>query len=99
MTTNPPTPPSPCSEPTPLVELRNVTCGYGERVVLEGVSLVLPRGQVVGLMGTSGGGKTTVLRLIGRQLAPMQGQVLFDGTDLATLDAAGLMAVRRRMGM
>jgi phospholipid/cholesterol/gamma-HCH transport system ATP-binding protein len=50
-------------------------------------------------MGTSGGGKTTVLRLIGRQLAPMQGQVLFGGTDLATLDREGLFAVRRRMGM
>ena len=79
--------------------MRDVTCGYGDRVVLEGVSLKLPRGGVTGLMGTSGGGKTTVLRLIGRQLAPMQGQVLFDGTDLATLDDRGLMAVRRRMGM
>ena len=63
------------------------------------VNLSLPRGQVVGLMGTSGGGKTTVLRLIGRQLAPMKGQVLFDGVDLATLDREGLYAVRRRMGL
>ena len=84
---------------TPLVELRNVTCGYGTRVVLEDISLAVPRGKVVGLMGTSGGGKTTVLRLIGRQLGVMAGQVLFDGQDLAALEAAALYAARRRMGM
>ena len=101
--TTPPTPPfstvSTSSSAPPLVELRNVTCGYGARVILENVDLKLPRGKLVGLMGTSGGGKTTVLRLIGRQLAPMRGQVLFDGVDLATLDPAGLRAARRRMGM
>ncbi|MET0336094.1 MAG: ABC transporter ATP-binding protein [Rhizobacter sp.] len=82
-----------------LVELRNVTCGYGDRIILENVDLVVPRGKVVALMGTSGGGKTTVLRLIGRQLDPIRGQVMFDGTDLATLDEKGLYAARRRMGM
>ena len=95
--TSPTAPLSP-SEP-PLVELRNVTCGYGERVILRDVDLKVPRGKVVALMGTSGGGKTTVLRLIGRQLSPMQGQVFFAGTDLATLDREGLFAARRRMGM
>ena len=93
-----PTDPSP-PDATPLVELRAVTCGYGTRVVLEDISLAVPRGKVVGLMGTSGGGKTTVLRLIGRQLGVMAGQVLFDGQDLAALDAAALYAARRRMGM
>ena len=94
------------SEPTPdptatapLVELLNVTCGYGDRVILKDVSLRIPRGGVVGLMGTSGGGKTTVLRLIGRQIEPMQGQVLFGGVDLATLDREALYAVRGRMGL
>jgi phospholipid/cholesterol/gamma-HCH transport system ATP-binding protein len=85
--------------PDSLVELRDVTCGYDERVVLEHVSLSVPRGSVVALMGTSGGGKTTVLRLIGRQLEPMAGQVLFDGVDLAPLDRTALYAARRRMGM
>ena len=84
---------------TPLVELRQVTCGYGDRIILRDVSLCIPRGAVIGLMGTSGGGKTTVLRLIGRQLAPISGQVLFDGVDIATLDREALYAVRRRMGM
>lgn len=88
------------SSPTPpLVELRDVSCGYGDRLILEGVNLSLPRGKVLALIGTSGGGKTTVLRLLGRQLKPVRGQVLFDGRDLAGLDQAGLYAVRRRMGM
>lgn len=100
----PPPPPVHANAPSssaapPLVELRDVTCGYGDRVILSKVNLSLPRGKVVGLMGTSGGGKTTVLRLIGRQLAPMEGQVLFDGVDLAGLDREGLYAVRRRMGL
>ena len=83
----------------PFIELRSVTCGYGQRVILEDISLSVPRGKVVALMGTSGGGKTTVLRLIGRQILPMTGQVLIDGQDIAALDAEGLMALRRRMGM
>ncbi len=83
----------------PLVELRGVTCGYADKVILSNVNLKLERGKVIGLMGTSGGGKTTVLRLISGQLAPWQGQVLFDGVDIASLDRDGLYAVRRRMGM
>jgi len=86
-------------ERPPLVELQRVSAGYGDKVVLRDVDLVVPRGSVVGLMGTSGGGKTTVLRLIARQIAPMEGRVLFDGIDLATLDREGLYTARRRMGM
>ena len=82
-----------------LVELRGVTCGYGERVILENIDIRVPRGKVVALMGTSGGGKTTVLRLIGRQLLPMKGEVLFDGQNLAQVQGESLMALRRRMGM
>ncbi len=83
----------------PLVELKGVTFGYGERLIVENIDLVVPRGSVVALMGTSGGGKTTVLRLIGGQVKPQSGQVLFDGTDITTLDREGLFKVRRRMGM
>ncbi|MCW7539050.1 ABC transporter ATP-binding protein [Aquabacterium sp. A7-Y] len=85
--------------PTPLVELRGVTFGYGDRTILQDVSLTVPRGKVVALMGTSGGGKTTVLRLIGRQVSPQSGQVLFDGQDLGAMDTTQLYAARRRMGM
>ena len=82
-----------------LAELRNVTFGYGERVILRDVSLKIPRGKVTALMGASGGGKTTVLRLIGGQQRAQNGQVLFDGQDVGQLDTAGLFAARRRMGM
>lgn len=83
----------------PLVELRDVSCGYGDRIILERVNLRVPRGKVLALIGTSGGGKTTVLRLLGRQIKPISGQVLFDGQDLSGLNQDQLYAVRRRMGM
>jgi len=82
-----------------VVELRDVTCGYGERVVLRDVNLQVNRGEVLGLMGTSGGGKTTVLRLIGRQIEAMSGQVFFEGVDVTTLGREALFEARRRMGM
>ena len=87
------------SNPAPLVELRNVTFGYGERIVLRDLSLQVPRGKVTALMGASGGGKTTVLRLIGGQNKAQQGQVLFDGQDVGRMNAAQLYTMRRRMGM
>ncbi|BEU95247.1 ABC transporter ATP-binding protein [Acidovorax sp. DW039] len=87
------------SDTPALVDLRNVTFSYGDRVILRDVSLQVPRGKVTALMGASGGGKTTVLRLIGGQQHARQGQVLFDGQDVGKLDAKGLFAVRRRMGM
>ena len=87
------------SHPAPLVELRNVTFGYGDRTILRDVSLQVPRGKVTALMGASGGGKTTVLRLIGGQIKAQQGQVLFDGKDVGQMQNAQLYAMRRRMGM
>ncbi len=90
-------------DPSPLVELRDLTFGYGERVILDGISLTVPRGKVTALMGASGGGKTTVLRLIGGQVRAQSGELLLhgqDGTaDVGRMDAAGLYAARRRMGM
>ncbi len=82
-----------------LVELRNVTFSYGDRVILRDLSLSVPRGKVTALMGASGGGKTTVLRLIGGQQKAQQGEVLVDGQDVGRMDAAQLYAARRRMGM
>jgi len=83
----------------PLVELKNLTFGYGERVILEGVSLVVPRGKVTALMGASGGGKTTILRLIGGQNRAQSGQLLFDGDDVTPMNQTQMYAARRRMGM
>ena len=91
------------SAPSSLVEFKHVTFAYpgarGDRVILNDVTLSVPRGKVTALMGASGGGKTTVLRLIGGQQQAASGQVLFDGKDVAGLSQAGLYAARRRMGM
>ncbi|WP_201747035.1 ABC transporter ATP-binding protein [Limnohabitans sp. TS-CS-82] len=87
------------TNPDALVELRDIRFGYGERVILDGITLTVPRGKVTALMGASGGGKTTVLRLIGGQYRAQSGSLTFDGQEIASLDPAGLYAVRRRMGM
>ncbi len=84
---------------SPLIEFRDVRFGYGERAILDGVSFSVPRGKVTALMGASGGGKTTVLRLIGGQARAQRGEVLFDGQDVGRLSSDALYAVRRRMGM
>jgi phospholipid/cholesterol/gamma-HCH transport system ATP-binding protein len=85
--------------PDALVELRDVRFGYGERLILDGITLTVPRGKVTALMGASGGGKTTVLRLIGGQYRAQSGHLTFDGQEVASLNPTDLYAVRRRMGM
>jgi phospholipid/cholesterol/gamma-HCH transport system ATP-binding protein len=82
-----------------LVELRHLTFGYGERVILDDISLSVPRGKVTALMGASGGGKTTILRLIGGQNRAQSGELLFDGQDVTPMNQAQIYAARRRMGM
>jgi phospholipid/cholesterol/gamma-HCH transport system ATP-binding protein len=90
---------TPPTDSSALVELRDIRFGYGERMILDGISLTVPRGKVTALMGASGGGKTTVLRLIGGQYRAQSGSLTFDGQEIASLDQSGLYAVRRRMGM
>jgi phospholipid/cholesterol/gamma-HCH transport system ATP-binding protein len=85
--------------PESFVELRHLTFGYGERVILDNISLSVPRGKVTALMGASGGGKTTILRLIGGQNKAQSGQLLFDGQDVTPMNQKQLYAIRRRMGM
>ncbi|HSV47402.1 MAG TPA: ABC transporter ATP-binding protein [Ramlibacter sp.] len=82
-----------------LVECRNLSFGYGQRKILDDISFTVPRGKVTALMGASGGGKTTVLRLIGGQVRAQGGELLFDGQDVTRLDRDGLYQARRRMGM
>ncbi len=82
-----------------LVECRELSFGYGDRRILDGVTLTVPRGKVTALMGASGGGKTTVLRLIGGQARPQKGELLFDGQNLAAFNPQALYQARRRMGM
>jgi phospholipid/cholesterol/gamma-HCH transport system ATP-binding protein len=86
-----------------LVEFKQVSFAYpgaaGDRVILKDISLSIPRGKVTALMGASGGGKTTVLRLIGGQQQATSGDVLFDAQNVGGLSQAELYAARRRMGM
>jgi phospholipid/cholesterol/gamma-HCH transport system ATP-binding protein len=83
----------------PLVKISDLNFTYDRRPVLTGINMTIPRGKVVAIMGQSGCGKTTTLRLIGGQLKPSQGEVRFGGQVMHELDADGLYAMRRRMGM
>jgi phospholipid/cholesterol/gamma-HCH transport system ATP-binding protein len=82
-----------------LVDVESVTYSYGRRSVLKGISMRVPRGKVVAIMGASGSGKTTLLRVIGGQLRPTQGRVLVAGEDVHALEAESLYRLRRRMSM
>ena len=84
-----------------VVSIKDVNFSYapGERQILMGLKMEFRRGQVVAVMGGSGCGKTTILRLIGGQVAAQSGQVLFEGQDIGRMNSAQLMQARRRMGM
>lgn len=89
--------------PSSLVEFNDVTFSYpgsvGDRVILDHVTLSIPRGKVTALMGASGGGKTTVLRLIGGQQKANSGEVIFDGKNIGNLTQTELYEARCGMGM
>lgn len=82
-----------------LVDVDNVCFAYGERRVLDGINLKVPRGKVIAIMGGSGCGKTTLLRLIGGQLRPSSGNVVVDGQSVPSLGDPELFRLRRKMGM
>lgn len=81
-----------------LVELMDVSFGFGGRPVFSGLSLVIPRGKVVAIMGGSGSGKTTLLRLISGQIKPQRGKVKVGGRLVPELNQRELYELRRRMG-
>ena len=82
-----------------LIELRDVEFRYDSRAVLSGINMTVRRGQVIGIMGLSGSGKTTILRLIGGQLKPTRGTVTVAGEPIHDLGHKDLYRLRRRMGM
>ena len=82
-----------------LVEVDSVTFSYGRRPVLKGISMGIPRGKLVAIMGGSGCGKTTLLRLVSGQLRPSAGAVRIAGQTVHELDDEGLYRLRRRMSM
>jgi phospholipid/cholesterol/gamma-HCH transport system ATP-binding protein len=82
-----------------LVEINNLTFKRGERVIYNNISLSIPKGKVTGIMGPSGIGKTTLLRLIGGQIRPESGSILFAGEDIPKLSRKDLYETRKRMSM
>jgi phospholipid/cholesterol/gamma-HCH transport system ATP-binding protein len=82
-----------------LVDIRDLHFGYGDRLILSGLTMQFPRGKVIAIMGGSGSGKTTVLRLIGGQLRAQSGSVTVEGQEVSSLSLDGLYRMRRRMGM
>src|SRR3990172_3951671 len=87
--------------PTPadLIEISELHFSYAKRKIFRGLSLKIPRGKVVAILGASGSGKSTLLRLLSGQLRPDRGWIRVDGQVVHKLDTAELYALRRRMGM
>lgn len=82
-----------------LISIKNLTFSRGERFIFNDISLDVPRGKVTAIMGPSGIGKTTLLRLIGGQIAPDKGEVWFDQWNIPTLKRSDLYQARKRMSM
>lgn len=83
----------------PLIKIRDLHFYRGDRAIFEGVNIDIHRGKVTAIMGPSGTGKTTLLKLIGGQLHPDQGTIEVDGQDVHKLPHRELYELRKRMGM
>ena len=82
-----------------LVEISNLHFAYGDNSIFRGLSLEVPRGKLVAILGASGSGKSTLLKLIGGQIKPARGEVTVAGQCVHRLDTDALYALRRKMGM
>ncbi|MGB5118376.1 MAG: phospholipid ABC transporter ATP-binding protein MlaF [Providencia rettgeri] len=82
-----------------LIEVRNMSFTRGSRKIFENINLTVPRGKVTAIMGPSGIGKTTLLRLIGGQLRPNEGEIWFDGDNIPSLSRSKLYQSRKKMSM
>lgn len=87
------------SAPPAVLSFQEVTFGYGAKVIIDRLTLAVPRGQVLAIMGGSGVGKTTLLRLMAGLVAPQSGRVEAFGQTISVKDRAALYAARRRMGL
>lgn len=83
----------------PFIEINNLTFKRGERTIYEKLNLRVEQGKITAIMGPSGIGKTTLLRLIGGQLTPEGGEILIDGKNIVEMSRAALYETRQRMGM
>ena len=82
-----------------IVTINNLTFNRGKRVIFDGINLTIPRGKITAILGPSGTGKTTLLKIIGGQLTPHDGTVTVDGTDIHQLSRKGLYEFRRKMSL
>ncbi|MEG1211654.1 MAG: phospholipid ABC transporter ATP-binding protein MlaF [Leclercia sp.] len=82
-----------------IVDVRGVSFTRSKRVIFDNISLTVPRGKITAIMGPSGIGKTTLLRLIGGQIPPSSGEILFDGENIPAMSRSRLYTVRKRMSM
>jgi phospholipid/cholesterol/gamma-HCH transport system ATP-binding protein len=82
-----------------IVEIRDLDYSRGPREIFKGLDIDIRRGNITAIMGPSGTGKTTLLRLITRQLVPDRGHIEVDGIDIAKLNQRDLFSLRRRIGM
>jgi phospholipid/cholesterol/gamma-HCH transport system ATP-binding protein len=83
----------------PAIEFRHVLFGYEDRAVLEDVSFKVMRGELLVVLGSSGGGKSTILKLAIGLIKPDEGQILIDGEEISGYDEEALNRVRQRVGM
>ena len=83
----------------PAIEFRDVHLSYDDKVILNGISFTVRRGETKLILGRSGGGKSTIIRLILGLLKPDSGQILIDGEDITLLDEQEMMPVRQKIGM
>jgi len=83
----------------PAISIRNLVFERGDRIIFDHVDIDIPRGKVTAIMGPSGTGKTTLLRLITGQLHPASGDIRVDGMPVQSLRGNELYALRMRMGM
>ncbi len=82
-----------------VVDIQDLHFSYGKRPIFKGLSLKVPRGKVVAILGPSGSGKSTLLKLIGGQIKPAQGTITVNGEIVHELETQALYRLRRRMGM
>ncbi|MCU7800687.1 MAG: ABC transporter ATP-binding protein [gamma proteobacterium symbiont of Lucinoma myriamae] len=82
-----------------LVRIRDLHFSRGHSKIFNGIDIDIPKGKITAIMGPSGTGKTTLLKLIGGQLKPQQGTILFHGENIPAMKTKKLYEVRKKMGM
>ena len=82
-----------------IVEVKDVSFSRGDRVIYKNMSFSVPKGKITAIMGPSGIGKTTMLRLIGGQLKPDSGDILFEGGSIPSMTRSELYEARTKMSM